>query len=129
MTGDQVYLLNWLRENSNHSSLWNEEAWQNLIPEFGELIASSFRDGAVGFWRGYTPQLRSEGAPANSTPYKAILGLMGLAIEAKEHPAELKQFSEVEARQATRYALHELNGFPTWLPTPTVFSLKPFLQR
>jgi len=37
------------------------------LPEFGEPIAGAFRDGAVSFWRGHRPQLRSEGAMANTT--------------------------------------------------------------
>lgn len=116
LSNHQYYLLERLREIPHTSDLWSEGNWKALIPEFGERIATAFRDGAVSFWRLYSPLLRSEGAPANSTPHSVIFGLMGLSIEARENPVWLQTLTEAEARRATRFALHELNGFPTWLP-------------
>ncbi|PUB37702.1 hypothetical protein C8K66_101408 [Pseudomonas sp. GV105] len=117
MTNDQHYLSERLRESPHTSDLWSDGNWRLLIPEFGELIASAFRDGAVNFWRHYCPLLRSQGAPVNSTPYSVIFGLMGLSIEARTKPFSLESLSSEEAQKATRYALHELNGFPSWLPS------------
>lgn len=116
MTSDQHYLSERLRESPHSNDLWSEGNWRVLAPEFGALIATAFRDGAVNFWRHYCPLLRSQGAPANSTPHSVIFGLMGLSIEARENPLWLETLSPAEAQRATRYALHELNGFPGWLP-------------
>jgi hypothetical protein len=98
------------------SSKWSEGNWRSLVPEFGEPIARAFRDGAVSFWRGHRPQLLSEGAKANTTPFSAIFGLTGLSIETREEPGWPKGLLQADADIATRFALHELNGFPSWLP-------------
>ena len=116
LTNQQLYLLQRLQDVSNHSGNWNERNWEDLVPEFGESVASAFRDGAVKHWRQYTPQLRSEGAATNSTLYAVILGLVGLSFEARSNPDWLNDLSPTSAALATRYALHELNGFPGWLP-------------
>ena len=106
-----------MSESVDSSGKWTEGNWRSLIPEFGERIARAFRDGAVQFWRGYRPLLLSEGARANSTPFSVIIGLTGLSIEAREEPGWPNTFSQADAEIATRFALHELNGFPSWLPS------------
>lgn len=117
MTRSQVYLLEEMRDGTSSSSTWSNGNWQSLVPEFGMQVAQAFRDGAISFWRGYCPQLPSEGAPANTTPYQVIFGLTGLAIEAREESSSFLQMSCRDAEYAVRYALLELNGFPEWLPT------------
>jgi hypothetical protein len=102
-------------ESSERSSNWTGGNWRSLIPEFGDSIARAFRDGAVGFWRRHRPPLLSEGRDASSTPYWVIFGLTGLSIEAQEGPGWPQGLTEAEAEIATRFALHELNGFPSWL--------------
>ncbi|QWA30544.1 hypothetical protein [Pseudomonas sp. RC3H12] len=115
MTQSQAYLLEFMRERSS-SNKWASSDWSCLIDEFGLPVAQAFRDGAIDFWRGYRPVLPSEGAAPNSTPYHVIFGLSGLAIEAKEQPLCFAQMSVEDARNAARYGLLELNGFPEWLP-------------
>jgi hypothetical protein len=112
----QLYLLERLQEVSKHSGNWSDRTWEDLIPEVGEAVASAFRDGAIKHWRVYTPQLRSEGAALNSTLYSVILGLVGLSFEARINAEWFVGLSAAQASLATRYALHELNGFPGWLP-------------
>lgn len=116
VTNAQYYLHGRIRDATDRSGKWSEGHWHSLIPEFGETIARAFRDGAVGFWRGYRPQLLSEGAQANTTPFGVIFGLTGLSIEAREMPGWPNGLSEAEVEVATRFALRELNGFPSWLP-------------
>ena len=116
MTRSQAYLLEHVRESSSSSTTWGKSDWPSLIAEFGLPVAQAFRDGAMSFWRGYRPMLLSEGAAPNSTPYQVIFGLAGLAIEAKEEPSRFGQMSAEDARNAARYGLLELNGFPEWLP-------------
>jgi hypothetical protein len=116
ITNAQYYLHERMRECSDGSGKWTEGNWPVLIPEFGEPIARAFRDGAVGFWRHHRPQLLSEGAQANTTPFSDIFGLTGLSIEAREEHGWPGNLSPVEVEIASRFALRELNGFPSWLP-------------
>ncbi|HBO6119164.1 TPA: hypothetical protein L4583_006150 [Pseudomonas aeruginosa] len=123
MTRSQAYLLEYMLEKSSSSNTWSSSNWPSLIAEFGKPVAEAFRNGAICFWRSYCPTLPSEGAAANSTPYEVILGLSGLTIEAKEEPSAFAAMSAENARNAARYGLLELNGFPEWLPT--LFALHP----
>lgn len=114
----QYYLFERLREASNkNSSTWSTSDWSVLETEFGEAVALAFRDGAVAFWRRHRPLLRSEGAPVNSTPASTVFGLVGLAIESKETNDWYKTLSASDVEIAFRYAMHELNGFPSWFST------------
>lgn len=116
VTNDQHYLYCRLQSAEGHHNRWADGNWRSLIPDFGEEIATAFRDGAVRFWRTGRCKLRSEGAVANSTPFHAIFGLTGVEIEARETENWLVHVDAADAVTATRFALHELNGFPTWLP-------------
>lgn len=122
MTNSQAYLIEYIGERSS-SNTWGSSDWSCLIEEFGLPVAQAFRDGAMAFWREYRPTLPSEGAKANTTPYQVIFGLSGLAIEAKEQASRFAQMSAEDARNAARYGLLELNGFPEWLPS--LFKLHP----
>lgn len=117
VTNAQHYLHHRMLDAADRSNKLGEDRWRSLIPEFGDPIARAFRDGAVRFWRGYRPKLLSEGAQANVIPFGVIFGLNGLAIEAREAEDWQKQLLKAEAEVATRYALREINGFPSWLPS------------
>jgi hypothetical protein len=112
----QWYLHERLREKNNSSKRWTEGRWQELVPEYGEEVARAYRDGVVAYWRRYRPQLRSEGAVANSVPISVIFGLAGLNIEAAEVADWPATLTIEEVLLACRYATHELNGFPNWFP-------------
>ncbi|MCL4849628.1 MAG: hypothetical protein KJ066_24010 [Acidobacteria bacterium] len=113
---DQYYLHEQMRRGESRHNGWTDGNWRSLIETFGEDIARAFRDGAVGYWRQNKPQLRLEGAVANTTPFTTIFGLTGLSIEARETEGWPSSLNGAEAEIATRYALEELNGFPSWLP-------------
>ncbi|WEZ86285.1 hypothetical protein P6U16_27445 (plasmid) [Rhizobium sp. 32-5/1] len=80
-------------------------------------MAEMFRDAARGYWRHNRPQLHNEGAPDNQTPFSTILGLTGLEIETSESMAVLATLAAEEVEIAARYAVSELNGFPSWFAT------------
>lgn len=113
---NQYYLSTRMRESDKSSSRWTDGKWRSLIPEFGLDVAKAFRDGAVAFWRTNTPELLSTGATPNSTPNTTVFGLTGLLIESRETPNWAEQLTPQDAELAARYAMHELNGFPPWLP-------------
>ena len=116
LSNAQCYLLEILQEKNERSGQWMDGNWRSLIRQFGDEVAQAFRDGAIRFWREYTPKLRSEGAPANSTPYAVIFGLFGLQVEMNENSDWMKGLSSREVELACRYASYELNGFPAWFP-------------
>jgi hypothetical protein len=111
-----LYLFNQMREGQQGSSNGSKRDWRSLEGEFGVEVARAFRDGVVAYWRRNRPQLLSEGAPGDSRLYSTILGLLGLAIEAREVENWPDTLNESEVEVAFRYAMHELNGFPLWLP-------------
>jgi hypothetical protein len=109
----QFHLLEHLRDGRGMFKRADGADWTALIPEFGDAVAEAYRDAATAFWRAYQPATRSEGAAPNSIPYAVIFGLAGLEIELK-HERCIADLTEVEAEWAMRYALWELNGFPSW---------------
>lgn len=113
---DQYYLHEQMRGGESQHNRWTDGNWRSLTATFGEVIARAFRDGAVAYWRHHKPQLRSEGAAANTTPFTTVFGLTGLSIEAREIDSWPSALSVSDAEIATRYALQELNGFSFWLP-------------
>jgi hypothetical protein len=117
VTNGQYYLNDRMKRGSESSGKWSDGNWESLIPEYGPEVARAFRDGAVSFWRGYLPQLISEGTSPNTTPLAVIFGLTGLAIEARESTGWPQALSLPDAERALRYALRELNGFSSWLPS------------
>ena len=110
-----VWLFVEMREKGKGSSgSWTVARWELLEEEFGPEVAERFRDFCMAFWRHYTPTLRSEvGGDSRSTPWPVIIGLSGLAMEARGKDWE-QRLSWEEVRLAVRYALWELNGFPKW---------------
>ena len=111
-----VWLMDELRKKAGSNSSWSISDWSPLIPEFGADVAAAFRNYCMAIWRRYTPRLRSDGnVQENNTPWIVVLGLSGLAMEAGMSPAWTEKLTPEEASLATRYAIWELNGFPTWL--------------
>ncbi|MEG3791258.1 hypothetical protein V1318_14100 [Lysobacter sp. CCNWLW3] len=124
----QHYLSTRMREFDKNSSRWTDGKWRSLIPEFGNDVATAFRDGAIAFWRTNTPKLLSNGAEANSTPGTTVFGLTGLLLESRESRDWAMRLTPDEADLATRYAAHELNGFPPWLPQLFAAHPEPVLR-
>jgi len=109
----QAHLLEHIREGRGLSKRSEGSNWTVLIPEFGSEVAEAYRDATTGFWRGYQPRTRSEGAAPNSIPYAVVFGLAGLDIELENEDA-VTRLSDAEVESAMRYALWEINGFPRW---------------
>jgi len=89
--------------------------WQVLSDEFGSEVAKNFRDGCVAYWRDYDPFLSPNRRTESSIPWPRIIGLSGLAMETADNPVWVKNLTPSQATIAARYALCELNGFPSWL--------------
>ena len=111
-----LYLYRELQDKSrvNESSRWGYANWSSLKETFGETIATAFRDGCRKYWREYNPYSYPNWRNSNSVPHSRIIGLTGLAIEAKDNPNWARQISLDECKAAARYLPFELNGFPDW---------------
>ena len=87
----------------------------NLEKKRGKWIARAARRGCKAAWRGFAPPLPHEKLKPNETSIGVVVGLTGLQVEFDKNPTAIARLSEDEARLAARYAMDELNGFPTWL--------------
>ncbi len=111
------YLMDWLPIKGERNNSWVSGDLRLVASEFGDQVAEDFKNGAIGYWRQFKPQLRSEGVGnPNSVPRAIIYGLYGLEYEANLNKGWPANLTSEEATLACRYALWELNGFPSWLP-------------
>lgn len=117
--GNTVWLADEIRKKrKNSSSRWTIDSWELLEPDFGTEVAQAFRGFCIAFWRRHRPQLRSEiGQDTSNIPWAVIIGLSGIAMEARQDPGWAARLSADEASLATRYALWEMNGLPPWFGT------------
>lgn len=110
-----VWLFDEIRKKLNRSTSWTIAGWELLEPDFGSEVARRFREFCQAFWRLYKPMLRSEtGADSTSTSWAVIVGLSGLAMEARTGPEWSKAVTDDQAALAARYAFWELNDLPSW---------------
>lgn len=116
ITQGQLYLFDAIRAAESGTPNYSLADWRLLEREFGEPVARAFRDGVVAGWRRYAPPTLSQGAEANSIPYVATLGLMGITIESVEVENWTAHVSAGDVETAFRHAMFELNGMPPWLP-------------
>jgi hypothetical protein len=112
---DLYWLATELEEHSEQgNSKWGVDQWESLVDEFGLEVAEAARDGLMAYWRHFCPKLQSEDN-TNSVPNGLIVGMVGLAVEARTKADWARCLTQEEALLAARYATHELNGFPLWL--------------
>ena len=115
LSRDQYFLLREVKGDKAQAKRSQGSVWRTLIDEFGEDVASAYRDAAIAHWRQFRPILRSEGGDTRSIPYSLVFGMAGLAIEAEEVEGFPGHLCAAEVCLALRYIVFELNGFPRWL--------------
>jgi hypothetical protein len=101
--------------DQTNTSHWAMSSWTDLEKKRGKRIARAVKRGCTTVWRGYTPPLPHEKPKPNVTSIELIVGITGLQVEFDENPNAISKLSQAEAVLATRYAMDELNGFPTWI--------------
>lgn len=128
---DQIWLLRHVEGDGFGTDRAQGANWRLLIEEYGEDVAVAYRDAAMRRWRRCEPGLRSEGAHTNSIPWSVVFAMAGLEIEAMEVEGFPDHLCVSEVRQALRYIVWELNGFPSWLesmhrahPEPTMEAIE-----
>ena len=114
-SADQCCLLRVVEGDDLREERGKGSEWRTLIDEFGEDVACAYRDAAVAHWRHFRPELGSEGGNTRFFPYSLVFAMAGLAIEAAEDEGFPRHLDASEVRQALRYIVFELNGFPRWL--------------
>lgn len=96
----------------------DEGRWDRafLISQFGGDITDRLRLALMAYWRSLRPTVRCERRFREENTYLVVwsIGLMGIYAEA-EDPLWATKLKRSEAELATRYALLELNGLPSWL--------------
>jgi len=111
--GDLHHLVQWLRMLHRRDRFGHAD-WQSLEPAFGRHVAEAAKAALIGFWRSYQPSISM--ARAHKVTHGIEVGLVGLAIEARECKTWLKNLTDEEVRLASTYALFEMNGLPQWAP-------------
>ncbi len=101
--------------SDEHGSKWAVGSWEGLRRRRGRLIVGVVRKGCKRAWRRYQPALPHEKAKRSQTDHRVIVGLSGIAAAIQDGDLQLSSVSVEDALLATRYAVNELNGFPTWL--------------
>lgn len=107
------HLVQVMAENRSSNS-WGQSNLKAVKDKYGIEVMNAARDGLITFWRTWSPPLPHELEERNKTEYGVIIGLSGLSIEFSEG-INANVYSEEEAELATRYAIRELNNFPSWL--------------
>lgn len=100
------------KEKGEHSLGYSN--WRALEDEFGFEVAKNFRDGCKAYWREYDPFTYPGRRTSNTIPWARIIGLTGLAMEARDDPDWAKKIDRDEAKIASHYSICELSGFPSW---------------
>ncbi len=85
--------------------------WSSLEERRNRVVANAVKTGCKRAWRRYQPLLPHETAQRD---HRIIVGLSGIAAAIDDGGLEIDSMSREDARLATRYAVHELNGFPAW---------------
>jgi hypothetical protein len=112
--------LGWLErlsreaDKDNHGH-WAPEKWTDLEKKRGQLITRAAKQGCKAAWRVFNPPLPHEKPEPNKTSIGVLVGLTGLQVEFQEDPNAIAKLTTEEAKLAARYAMDELNGFPSWL--------------
>jgi hypothetical protein len=91
-------------------SKWAPKNWNEVTRKRGKRTTAAAQEGCVAVWKSFSPTLDNHGA------YGTIAGLAGLQCLWQSGDARFAEWSEAEAKRATSFAVHELNGFSEWLP-------------
>lgn len=111
--GELYDLARWIN-SADGRDRYSHSNWRLMIGPFTESSARAVRDAFVAYWRTHEP--KPDIARRRGMTSQAMVGLIGLAIEAAETPSWAATLSDNDARIAMSYALYEMNGLPEWAP-------------
>ena len=116
--GQPIQLLKQLsREAAGNWTKFASTNWTALAAKRGRLVANAVKAGCKCCFRNLAPPVLPHEKPEpTQVESSVIVGLAGLQALIDDQEFEFGSISDEEVQLATRYALHELNGFPDWLP-------------
>lgn len=90
--------------------------WERLAAKRGAGVARAVKSGCKRVWREFTPLLPHEKPWPNEVDRGVVAGLVGIQSMFTDGEHSFGSLSDADARLITRYAVHEMNGFPDWFP-------------
>lgn len=109
-TNGLAWTASWLLQ-TNPNSRYGEVHIEVLEREGGKKIAQAIREGFAKVWRLRQPTYKED--EPRTTYQITVAGLQGLHLELQEGK-DLPTLSDDEVRNALRYGLFEINGYPKW---------------
>lgn len=111
---DVWQLLNSADRGRSRYAFETADALKSLL---GPDVVTAFTDAMIGFWRQWTPNVRSGRAAEERDKSYSFdsMGIAGVAMEAHRSSAWPSALTEADALRAAQYATLELNGFPPYL--------------
>jgi len=106
-------------ERRNHYAI---DDLRSVEPILGAALTAAFRAALVGFWRQWTPTLRSSRASDQQNVVNNVdcMALSGVSVEAKESAGWPAGLSAADAKKAAELGVLEIGGFPIWFDKLTV---------
>lgn len=98
------------------SSRWASIDWSRLRRRRGPLVAWATERGCERSWLDHMPLLPHEEPEPGGVSLKTIVGLRGLQSLWQAGRLSISSLGGTDAGRAARYGVHELNGFPDWMP-------------
>ncbi len=115
-SGEAIGPLVQLRhEAANHESRFAPSSWNALAEKRGRRVAEAVKEGCKRSWRNYSPPLPHERANPSEVDGRLTIGLAGIQSMIVDGELPFDSISDADVRLITRYAVQEMNGFPTWL--------------
>ena len=110
-----LWLGHLIREaDEQNSTRWAADSWDDLKKKRGRRIADATRAGCKKVWRTFAPQLPHEKSHPGQTDIRVPIGLTGIQAEIEDEELDFRSISRNDVLVAARYAVDELNGFPSW---------------
>jgi hypothetical protein len=111
-----------LRNTDEHRNHYAIDDLRTVEPILGAELTAAFRAALIGFWRQWTPTLRSSRASDQRNLVSNIdcLGICAVSVEAKRSAGWPTGLSAAEAKKAAEFGVLEIGGFPSWFDKLTV---------
>jgi hypothetical protein len=111
-------LSNWLTMSDESDSRNHRvREWRNLIPAFGEPVATCYVGHLKELWRNTKPERPRWKGNSYTTKYFPLFAFAGIGIEADLDHNWAKKLSNKEAEIATKHALLSGEAVPDWFDT------------
>jgi len=88
--------------------------WDVLAKKHGRRVAEAVKEGCKRAWRNYSPPLPHEKIKPCEIDGRLGIGLAGIQSSIFDGKLPFESISDADVRLITRYAVQEMNGFPTW---------------